>query len=88
MKVIDACAANNVVIELNANPYRLDLDWTWIPYALEKGIKISVNPDAHSVGGIHDIHFGVLASRKGGLTADQCLNCMNVSEFAAFLGKK
>ena len=86
MKVIDACAENNVVIELNANPYRLDLDWTWIPYALEKGIKISINPDAHSVGGIGDIHFGVFAARKGGLKADQCLNCLTVNEFAKFLG--
>ena len=88
MKVIDACAENNVVIELNANPYRLDLDWTWIPYALEKGVMISINPDAHSIGGIKDIHFGVLAARKGGLTADQCLNCLSAIEFAAFLGKK
>ncbi len=88
MKVIDACAANQIVIELNANPYRLDLDWTWIPYALEKGIKISINPDAHSIGGIHDIHFGVFAARKGGLTTTQCLNCLNVNEFAAFLGKR
>ncbi len=87
MKVIDACAENNVVIELNANPYRLDLDWTWIPYAIEKGVKISVNPDAHSLGGIKDIHFGVLAARKGGLTADQCLNCLTEKEFAAFLGR-
>ena len=87
MKVIDVCAENNVVIELNANPYRLDLDWTWIPYALEKGVKISINPDAHSIGGIKDIHFGVLAARKGGLQAGQCLNCLNANEFAAFLGK-
>jgi DNA polymerase (family 10) len=88
MKVIDACAENNVVIELNANPYRLDIDWTWIPYAVEKGVMISINPDAHSVGGIKDIHFGVLAARKGGLQADQCLNCLTANEFAAFLGKK
>jgi DNA polymerase (family X) len=88
MEVIDACAENNVVIELNANPYRLDIDWTWIPYALEKGIMISVNPDAHSIGGIHDIHFGVLAARKGGLAANQCLNCLGAVEFADFLEKK
>lgn len=85
-KVIDACAANGVVIELNANPYRLDLDWTWIHYALEKGVMIAINPDAHSTGGIQDIHFGVLAARKGGLTAAQCLNCKTAAEFVAFLG--
>ncbi len=87
MRIIDACSDNNVVIELNANPYRLDLDWSWIPYALEKGVMISINPDAHCIGGIKDIHFGVLAARKGGLTAEQCLNCMTALEFANYLGK-
>ena len=80
-KVIDACAANNVAIELNANPYRLDLDWTWIPYALEKGVLISINPDAHSTGGINDIRFGVFSARKGGLSADKCLTCFDLGQF-------
>lgn len=71
-RIIDACAEHNVVIELNANPYRLDMDWTWIPYAVERGVKISINPDAHAMGGIDDIKYGVLAARKGGLTADGC----------------
>ena len=80
-KVIDACAANGVSIELNANPYRLDLDWTWIPYALEKGILISINPDAHSIAGIKDIIHGVRSAQKGGLTAEQCLNALDADEF-------
>ncbi len=84
-KVIDACAANGVAIELNANPYRLDLDWSWIPYALEKGVLISVNPDAHSKEGIHDIHFGVLSARKGGLTKEMCLNAKGVEEFGEWV---
>jgi len=84
-KVIDACAANGVAIELNANPYRLDIDWTWIPYALEKGVLISINPDAHSKEGIHDIHFGVLSARKGGLTAAECLNAKSREEFVKWL---
>ncbi|GJM35975.1 MAG: DNA polymerase/3'-5' exonuclease PolX [Saprospiraceae bacterium] len=86
-QVIDACAANGVAIELNANPYRLDLDWSWIPYALEKGVLISINPDAHSREGIHDIHFGVCAARKGGLTATTCLNAKSAEDFAAFVRK-
>lgn len=86
-KVIDACAANGVAIELNANPYRLDLDWTWIPYALEKSVKIAVNPDAHSREGIRDIHFGVYSARKGGLTAETCLNTLSAEAFAAFCKK-
>jgi DNA polymerase (family 10) len=73
-KVIDACAANNVSIEMNANPLRLDLDYEWIPYAMEKGVKISINPDAHSTKGIHDIKYGVLAARKGGLTKEFLFN--------------
>ncbi|MBR9919303.1 MAG: DNA polymerase/3'-5' exonuclease PolX [Bacteroidetes bacterium] len=86
-KVIDACAENGVAIELNANPWRLDLDWTWIPYALEKGVWISVNPDAHSTAGIHDIHYGVLSARKGGLDKARCLNAAPANEFLKRLGK-
>ena len=84
-KIIDACAANQVAIELNANPYRLDMDWRWIPYALEKEVKISVNPDAHSTAGIHDIQFGVFAARKGWLTKEMCLNALNAKEFGKFI---
>ena len=87
-KVIDACAANGVCIELNANPYRLDIDWTWIPYAMEKGVLISVNPDAHSRGGIDDIRYGVYAARKGGLTTAACLNCQSADEFEEYIRKK
>jgi DNA polymerase (family 10) len=64
-----------------------DLDWRWIPYALEKGILISVNPDAHSREGIHDIDFGILSARKGGLTAEACLNAKGASEFEQFIKK-
>lgn len=84
-KIIDACAANNVVIEINANPMRLDIDWKYIPKAIEKGVMLSVNPDAHSIAGIDDIHFGVLAARKGGLTAKHCLNCYDLNTFEQFL---
>ncbi|TNE60337.1 MAG: DNA polymerase/3'-5' exonuclease PolX [Bacteroidetes bacterium] len=72
--VLDACARHNVAVELNAHPYRLDIDWTLIPEAVKRGIKISINPDAHSKEGIHDIRYGVLAARKGRLTAADCLN--------------
>jgi DNA polymerase (family 10) len=85
MAVIDACAEQGVVIEINANPYRLDLDWEWIPYAMEKGVLISVNPDAHSKAGIHDIHYGIAAARKGGLTAEACLNTRDAAGFLAGL---
>lgn len=86
-KVIDACAANSVAIELNANPYRLDLDWTWIPYAVERSVKIAINPDAHSKQGIHDIQYGVAVARKGGLSATACLNNLSRDNFEAYLHK-
>ncbi|MEM9836952.1 MAG: PHP domain-containing protein [Bacteroidota bacterium] len=82
--IIDACAEHRVCIELNANPMRLDLDWSWIPYAIERGVPISINPDAHSVGGIQDVRYGVLAARKGGLTEKLCLNTRSITEFLAW----
>jgi len=79
-KVIDACAANNVVIEINANPLRLDLDWRWHQYALDKGVKLSINPDAHRIEGFSDMHYGVLAARKGGLYKEMCLNAFSLEK--------
>ncbi len=83
--IFDACAKHNVAIEVNANPYRLDLDWTLIAEALRRGIKISINPDAHSQDGIHDMRYGVMTARKGALTAAGCLNALGVGEFEAWL---
>lgn len=83
--IIDACAANAVVIELNAHPYRLDIDWRWIHYAQKKGVFISINPDAHEKRGYHDMYFGTLAARKGGLLTKNTLNAMNLKEFEAYL---
>ncbi len=85
--IFEACVQHRVAIELNANPYRLDLDWTLIAAAVRRGIKISINPDAHSQDGIHDIKYGVMTARKGGLTAGDCLNAMGMGEFAAYLNK-
>ncbi|MES2652430.1 MAG: helix-hairpin-helix domain-containing protein [Bacteroidota bacterium] len=88
-KVIDACAANGVVIEINANPLRLDLDWRWHRYALEKGVMLSINPDAHRREGFYDMHYGVLAARKGGLTADKNLNSLSLEEISVYFeGRK
>ncbi|RYG20108.1 MAG: DNA polymerase/3'-5' exonuclease PolX [Chitinophagaceae bacterium] len=87
-KVIDACAANGVVIEVNANPLRLDLDWRWHRYALEKGVMLSINPDAHRKEGFYDMHFGVLAARKGGLTADRNLNSFSLEEITSYFANR
>ncbi|MCZ4223227.1 DNA polymerase/3'-5' exonuclease PolX [Pedobacter rhodius] len=87
-KIIDACAANNVVIEINANPLRLDLDWRWHRYALEKGVLLSINPDAHRTEGFHDMRYGILVARKGGLSADKCLNAFSLEEIKDYFDRK
>jgi DNA polymerase (family 10) len=87
-KMIDACAANGVVIEINANPYRLDLDWRWIDYAMNKGVKLSVNPDAHELQGYHDMYYGICSARKGGLTKEMCLNAFSLDEINTYFTQR
>lgn len=87
-KVIDACAANGVVIEINSNPLRLDMDWRWHQYALEKGVMLSINPDAHSNNGFYDTHFGLLAARKGGVSAANCLNALSIEEITTYFQQR
>lgn len=87
-KIIDACAANNVAIEINANPLRLDLDWRWHQYALEQGVLLAVNPDAHRNEGFLDMHYGIYVGRKGGLSKEKCLNSFNLAEFSKYLEDK
>lgn len=84
-KVIDACIANKVVIEINAHPRRLDLDWKWIMKAQDKGAILSINPDAHSIDGYKDVRFGVLASQKGNLKSANNLSSYTLAEFEKFL---
>jgi DNA polymerase (family 10) len=86
--LIDACAAHDVVIEINAHPRRLDMDWHWIEYAMEKGVLLSIDPDAHSVMGFKDIYYGVMTAQKGGLTRAQNLSSYSLKEFEAFLEKQ
>ncbi|MFT4095009.1 MAG: helix-hairpin-helix domain-containing protein [Niabella sp.] len=86
-KIIDACAANSVVIEINANPHRLDLDWQWIDYAIEKNVLLSIDPDAHNIEGLYDIRYGVLASQKGGLTAAHNLSSFSLFQFEDYIQK-
>src|ERR1700753_1686624 len=87
-KVIDACAANNVVIEVNANPLRLDLDWRWHQYALNRGVMLSINPDAHRTEGFLDMKYGVLAARKGGLYKEMCLNAFSLGKVKTIFESK
>src|SRR5690606_12835399 len=84
-KIIDACAANHVAIELNAHPRRLDMDWRWIHYALEKNVLISIDPDAHDLEGFDDIRYGVLSAQKAGLTKENNLSSFSVAKFETYL---
>ncbi len=84
-RIIDACAASNVVIEVNAHPRRLDIDWRWIDHALEKNVLISIDPDAHATDGYDDCRYGVLIAQKGGLTKEKNLSSFSLAEFEAFL---
>jgi DNA polymerase (family 10) len=87
-EIIDACARHNVAIELNAHSRRLDMDWRYIPGAMEKDVLISIDPDAHSVDAFRDIKYGVLAARKGGLTAKRNLSSFTLKQFEDFLEKQ
>lgn len=88
-KILDACVANNVAIELNANPYRLDIDYQWIGKLQSKGVSLSINPDAHSVKGIDDVKYGVLAARKAGVIPAQNISSLDQKNFKAYcLSKK
>ena len=86
-KIIDACISNKVAIEINAHPRRLDLDWTWIKRAQDKGAILSINPDAHHVDGYHDVKYGVLAAQKGGLRKENNLSSYSLNEFEAYLNR-
>ena len=86
--IIDACALHNVVIEINANPWRLDLDWRWVRYAMDQGVKLSINPDAHEMEGYAHMKYGVLAGRKGGLTKEMTLNALSGDEIAAYFAQR
>ena len=78
--VIDAASETGTMIELNAHPYRLDLDWRLGPYAKGKGVSISINPDAHSTEGIGNVVYGVGVARKGWFTKKEVFNTKTASE--------
>ncbi len=83
--IIDACADHHVVIEINASPSRLDMDWRWIDYAMEKNLLLSINPDAHTLDEFHNIKYGVLVAQKGALPKQKNLSSFSLKEFEAFL---
>jgi DNA polymerase (family 10) len=86
--IIKACAEFKVIIEINAHPHRLDIDWHWVKYALDQGVLLSVNPDAHSIEGYANMRFGVLCGRKGGLTKEQTFNAWPLEKVKKYLSDR
>jgi DNA polymerase (family 10) len=87
-KVLRACAKFGVAVEINAHPWRLDLDWRWHQAALDFGCMMSINPDAHSVPELDHMHWGVEMARKGGVPAARVLNAMTLSDITRYLKRK
>ena len=87
-KIIDACAANNVVIEINAHPRRLDMRWQWIEYALSKNVLLSIDPDAHSISEFENIKYGVFVAQKAMVTAEDNLSSFTLAKFEKFIAKQ
>ena len=84
-KIIDCAAETGTIIELNCSSLRADLDWRWWRLAKEKGVKTSLNPDAHSVAGLQNLSFGVRWARKGGLEKEDIINCLPLPLINAYL---
>jgi DNA polymerase (family X) len=84
-RILGACAEHGVAVEINANPWRLDLDWRWHSKALGLGCTFSINPDAHSTAEIDLIKWGVVMARKGGVPPNRVLNALDLASFGAHL---
>jgi DNA polymerase (family 10) len=85
--VIDACARHGTMIEINANPLRLDLDWQHVKRAKAKGVRLVINPDAHATTGLDDLRYGIDVARRGWLQAADVLNTRSAAEVAGLLAK-
>ncbi|MCJ7727449.1 MAG: PHP domain-containing protein, partial [Actinobacteria bacterium] len=88
IRIINAAVENDVDIELNSSPFRLDLDWRMCKFAKEKGVKIFINPDAHSLKNLDDYKFGVNIARKGWLEKEDVPNTLSAKEIEIYLNSK
>jgi len=86
--IIEAATATGTIIELNANPRRLDMDWRWWHLAKDKGVKCAINPDAHSTDGLRDLYFGICAARKGWLSRSDVINTRPLNSVVSLLSAK
>lgn len=86
--IIDYAAERGTVIELNANPHRLDLDWRHCRYAKKRGVRISINPDSHHAADLNHFMYGINIARKGWLESGDCVNCLGLSGIREWLAKR
>ena len=86
--VLRTCAKHEVAVEINAHPWRLDLDWRWHQAALDFGCMMSINPDAHSIRELDHMHWGVEMARKGGVPADRVLNARTLLDIAHYFERR
>jgi DNA polymerase (family 10) len=86
--ILKACARYGVAVEINANPWRLDLDWRFHQHALELGCMMSINPDAHATSELDLTHWGVMMARKGGVPSTRVLNCLPLNAIARYFTKR
>ena len=86
--VIARAGELGVAIELNGDPHRLDLDWRYIRFATDRGVRIAITTDAHSPAGLANLRYGVGVARKGWLTSSQCLNTLDTDELLAFFSEQ
>jgi DNA polymerase (family X) len=87
-QILRACAEHSVAVEINAHPWRLDLDWRWHQKALDYGCMLSINPDAHSIRELDHMHWGVEMARKGGVPPDRVLNAMTLGKLLRHLQRR
>ncbi|MFY9270213.1 MAG: DNA polymerase/3'-5' exonuclease PolX [Candidatus Manganitrophaceae bacterium] len=87
-KILEEASRYNVIVELNANPYRLDLDWRYCKFAKEAGVLLSVNPDAHNIDGLSRLSFGVGIARKGWLSKEDIINTLPLEQIKKYLADK
>jgi DNA polymerase (family 10) len=86
--IIEACVQQDVVLEINAHPSRLDLDWRFIEMALDKKAMLSINPDAHQLDGFDDVLYGIKVAQKAWLTSGRNLSSFHLEEMEAFVERQ
>ncbi len=87
-EVLETAAQSQTIVEINANPHRLDLDWRWGKTANKLGVKTAINPDAHSIDGLYDYQFGLNIARKGWFTAESVINTYSLERLLAEVLKR